>query len=115
MEAVPHKYIFVVKTFNTRWRFAYPYASLHSGFLLRRPLPFHTDVNGRDCVIWESLEGPFGGELFGSNFFLPPLPWAVCFLACPITEVSTKGSVFNLRDCLLFHEFLHFMLSRNLS
>jgi hypothetical protein len=79
MEAVLHKYIFVVKTFHTLRRFAYPYASLPSGLLLRRPLPFRTDVNGRNCVICESLEGRFGGELFGSNFFLPPLPWAVCF------------------------------------
>jgi hypothetical protein len=45
-EAVPHKYIFVVKTFNTRWRSTYPYASLPSGLLLLRPLPFQTDVNG---------------------------------------------------------------------
>jgi hypothetical protein len=82
MEAVLHQYILVVKTFDTRWSSAYPYASLPSDLLLRRPLPFYTDVNGKDCVSCESLEGWFGGELFRTSFFLPPLPWAVC-LACP--------------------------------
>ena len=83
MEAVLHKYIFVVKTFHTLRRFAYPYASLPSGLLLRRPFPFRTDVNGRNCVICESLEGRSGGELFGSELFSAAIALGGVLLARP--------------------------------
>ncbi len=73
-----HKYIFIKMTFDTRWRYAYLYASLPSGLLLRLPLPFRTDVNGRGLVICERLEVGFVVNFSDRTFFLPQLSWAVC-------------------------------------